>query len=138
MKISKRIFAFMFAAVLLTAALTATAAAPEDETAPTNLAITDYNCTADYVSSQIACCGYTIADSGYTAKVTVTVEKEVNSKWTSTSSTWSAKGSAYAEINRSYYPAKGYRYRLRAEHEAYKNGVCVEDFTSYSSIVDLR
>lgn len=98
-----------------------------------NIAIVlTYNYLGDE-SSYLICHGETATQYGYTAKVKVELQR-YNGGW-STIKTWTDTHSNFADVYEEPSPAKGYSYRLKLTHQAYKGSTLVETINSTSNTV---
>lgn len=98
-----------------------------------NIAITGYSESLTGSSGSYTCYGSTRVASGYSAGVTVELQK-YTSGW-GTIMTWSASGGSKASLNQPYAVPRG-TYRLKVTHKAYNSsGSLVESFVKYSNTV---
>lgn len=104
------------------------------EIMPQNIAIIDHSRISTISSGTANCYGYTKTQSGYSAKVTVELQRK-GTTWT-TIKTWTASDSAKAVVDETYSVSRGYSYRLKTTHYALNsNGSVVESTVKYSSTV---
>lgn len=85
-------------------------------------------------SGTLNCYGYVEVQSGYTAGITVALQKK-DGGW-STIKTWNESGDDTAEVDEDYSAEKGYSYRLKVTYKAYSSsGTLVESIVKYSNTV---
>lgn len=82
---------------------------------------------------QLICSADTVVRNGYTAKVTVELQQD-DGGW-STIKTWTDTYDDFAVVDGRYYVAKGYDYRLKVSHQAYKGSTLIETHNANSSTV---
>lgn len=101
---------------------------------PRNIIIT--SCDHDFsIGSlgKLTCSADTEVPSGYTSKTTVELQQN-DGGWT-TIKTWTDSGSAITSVEKTHYATKGYSYRLKITHQAYRGSTLVETITDYSNTI---
>ncbi len=85
-------------------------------------------------SGKMNCQGTTTVRDGYNAGVTVELQQNTSSGWTTIQS-WSDSDSDWAIIEQNYYVPKGYSYRVKTTHRSYTSSwSLIESVTKYSNI----
>ncbi len=80
--------------------------------------------------------GSTAVSSGYTASVTVELQKSTNNKDWAKAVQWSDTQKDMASISKTYTAISGYYYRIKSTHKAYdSNGKLLESQVKYSNVV---
>lgn len=80
--------------------------------------------------------GNTAVSSGYTAGVTVELQKSTDGKNWSKATQWTDTRKKEAEISETYTAISGYYYRIKSTHKAYdSNGKLLESQVKYSNVV---
>ncbi len=104
------------------------------EIIPQNIAIINHSRNLTILSGRANCYGYTQTQSGYTAKVTVELQRK-GSSWISIKK-WTVSDDSKAVVSENYSVTKGYSYRLKTTHYALNSsGSIVESTVKYSSTV---
>ena len=135
-KISAAIIAMSFCASAMPI-LPVNAALPDNDVIqPMNIAITSKNAKITVGNWRaLTCEGKTVVTTGYTAGLTVELQEDSGSGWT-TIKTWTSKGSTAVNISETYYGSSGCSYRLKNTHRAYNSaGTVVETLYTYSSTI---
>lgn len=96
---------------------------------PYYVGASDANCTLSIVSGKATCRGLLTLRSGYTASLTLSLQKYSDGEW-KTQKTWTGSGSA---IQKPYYVSSGYTYRSKLSAKIYNSsGKYVETVTATS------
>lgn len=139
LKFTKRIAAAMLSAVCCLSAVMicfaspASAAVIDNSASVQNEIITNWSESLTGSSGNLTCNGTTKVNSGYSAGVTVELQKYTTS-W-GTIKTWSASGGTKASVSEPYSVSRG-SYRLKVTHKAYNSsGSLAESFVKYSNTV---
>lgn len=74
--------------------------------------------------------------SGYTAEITMTLQKSSNGILWSDDASWTSSGSSNLALSKARYVLSGYYYRVVSEIEIYNStGTKVESITDYSNMI---
>jgi len=92
------------------------------------------DCLKLNAGGRLHCDGTVEVYSGYTAKVTVEVQRYISGSW-ETIKSWSDTGPNYASVCEDWYVSSGYQYRLKLTNQALSGGVVKETFIDYSNYV---
>lgn len=99
---------------------------------PCYVGVNSSSCNLSISSGTATCRGAVTLKSGYTASLTLKLQRSKDgSSWT-TLKTWTATGTS---INKSYYVSSGYKYRATFNVKVYNSsGTLVDNFTKTSAI----
>lgn len=86
-----------------------------------------------FSGGRVLCSADTVVRHGYIAKVTVELQQD-DDGWT-TIKTWSDKADDFAVVEKEYYVAKGYDYRLKVSHQSYDGSTLLETHNANSNTV---
>ena len=82
------------------------------------------------------CTGVVEVDDGYTADMTMELQRSTNLVTWETVNSWTASGGGTLELNKSYYVATGYYYQVKVSADVYNAyGTLIESPSKTSSIV---
>lgn len=122
----------MAALCMLSCSLTAAAATPDtSDTSPIQPYYTgfrDIEASLDIYSNDMASCyGATNVSGGYTGDITVTLQSSKDGSSWSDIKTWTSSGNTTVTVDKFYFVARGYQYRLE---------VVVHSYDANENIVD--
>lgn len=101
-----------------------------DQIKPYYVGATDATCGLDIASGKATCEGTVILRSGYSASLTLKLQKSPDGKSWSTLKTWTATGTS---ISKPYYVSSGYNYRATLTAKVYNSsGTLVDNITRTS------
>ena len=140
MKLKRRrysMIATFIALCMLTTGLCTSAAAEDAPVQPRLMAVIDMQTGLDFnFLGGAKCSGEVYLENGYTGDVTVTLQRSTNQILWDNVKTWTASGSNFVEISKTYYVKSGYYYRVEFVVDAYNAaGAFVETVSDYSSII---
>lgn len=142
--IAKRFAALMLTlcmagACLPTAAATETSYDDPSTITPRMIGIQDGIVSIDVASSgRATCTGYVRIKSGYTADLSLYLQRSKKGDAWESIKEWTTSGSGDMLLDKIYYVSNGYMYRCATIVDVYdSNGNCVETITKFSGIEDL-
>lgn len=101
-----------------------------DQIEPYYVGATDASCGLNIASGAATCEGRVVLRSGYTASLTLNLQKSQDGKSWSNLKSWNGSGSS---IKKTYYISKGYRYRVTFTAKVYNSSGTRVDYITITS-----